>query len=452
MKKLFSLVLAVCVLAAPMAASAQPEIQINIGEYIQMGKYNDEPILWRCIDVDENGPLLFSDRILCRKAYDLRGVNASGSHVRRGRIYDNYWGDRYWEHAKLRFGYSNYWGDSNIRCWLNSAMPAGKVEWLCGNPPNEENADPVAVNPSFYDQEKGFLADGNFTQEERNLIKTVKLRSLLAECDAELATSGSAEAWEKIFNLYMTYSPGDNNYDDILAEELEERVFLLDIEQFWDLYQKSDVLGEYYDSSFEVEGIVYKDYALRSPMDTLAMVPTRRQQGAVMFATGRLGYGAEIHYKPAERTFGIRPAFYLDEENAQILSGSGTEEDPYIIGEKKKDGICVCLNGWELEFDVPPMLENDRTLVPMRAIFEALGAEVSWYPEDRTIVAVRGDTTVFMQVDDWYMAVNDEWIALDAPPRIVNDRTLIPLRAVAEAFGAQVGWDEATQTVTVELY
>ena len=49
------------------------------------------------------------------------------------------------------------------------------------------------------------------------------------------------------------------------------------------------------------------------------------------------------------------------------------------------------------------------------------------------------------------MAVNDEWIALDAPPRIVNDRTLIPLRAVAEALGAQVGWDEAEQTVTVEL-
>ena len=66
-------------------------------------------------------------------------------------------------------------------------------------------------------------------------------------------------------------------------------------------------------------------------------------------------------------------------------------------------------------------------------------------------MAVRGDTTVFMQADDWYMSVNDEWIALDAPPRIVNDRTLIPLRAVAEALGAQVGWDEAEQVVTVEL-
>ena len=144
----------------------------------------------------------------------------------------------------------------------------------------------------------------------------------------------------------------------------------------------------------------------------------------------------------------ISPAFYLNEATAQILSGSGTEEDPYVVDGKQ---IAVYVNGTELTLDVPPMLENDRTLVPMRAIFEALGAEVSWYPEDRTIVAVRGGTTVFMQVDDWYMSVNDEWIALDAPPRVVNDRTLIPLRAVAEAFGAQVGWDEEMQVVTVEV-
>ena len=130
-------------------------------------------------------------------------------------------------------------------------------------------------------------------------------------------------------------------------------------------------------------------------------------------------------------------------------------EGNYICMMLDNPLINVCGNVYPMEennYFFKPVIENDRTLVPMRAIFEALGAEVSWYPEDRTIVAVRGDTTVYMQMDDWYMSVNDEWIALDAPPRIVNDRTLIPLRAVAEAFGAQVGWDEATQTVTVELY
>ena len=129
-------------------------------------------------------------------------------------------------------------------------------------------------------------------------------------------------------------------------------------------------------------------------------------------------------------------------------------EGNYICMMLDNPLINVCGNVYPMEennYFFKPVIENDRTLVPMRAIFEALGAEVSWYPEDETIVAVRGDTTVYMQMDDWYMSVNDEWIALDAPPRIVNDRTLIPLRAGVEAFGAQVGWDEATQTVTVEL-
>lgn len=191
-------------------------------------------------------------------------------------------------------------------------------------------------------------------------------------------------------------------------------------------------------------------YFLRTPFP----LPTNPRDGVGgrFIIVGGVAHSRYTWYDKTSTIAGIRPAFYLDTARAEVVAGSGIKEDPFVLGERENaGGISVYVNGTELTLDVPPILENDRTLVPMRAIFEALGAEVSWYPEDETIVAVRGDTTVYMQVDDWYMSVNDEWIRLDAPPRIVNDRTLIPLRAVAEAFGAQVGWDEATQTVTVEL-
>ena len=441
----------------PAAASLQ------IGDYILLGKYYDRPILWRCIDVDENGPLMLSDRILCRKPFDINYFSElSGSHSRR---YDST------GLKNIHSSRSNYWGDSNIRSWLNSSAPAGEVIWLCGVPPiHDEDFDNVWWNG--YDDEKGFLADGNFTQSERNAIKEVTQKSLLDERDADVA-EGGYDAWGN--NLYVTPQYFiENQYDEIYYEYTTDKVFLLDIKQMWNLEQKRDLLGDDFidatptqeaiDNDEQEQSRISSGLSSRLSINTPCPYFLRTPWG-YPYPSGPIG---DIFYLSGDRMYyfvnekeeysttdagdnqGIRPAFYLNEATAQILSGSGTEEDPYVV-DGKKDSISVYVNGTELTLDVPPMLENDRTLVPMRAIFEALGAEVSWYPEDRTIVAVRGGTTVFMQVDDWYMSVNDEWIALDAPPRIVNDRTLIPLRAVAEAFGAQVGWDEATQTVTVEL-
>ncbi len=469
MKKLISLILAVCVLAAPMAASGADTEDttdvvyaaetFQIGDYILLGKYYDQPILWRCIDVDENGPLMLSDRILCRKPFDINYFSElSGSHSRR---YDST------GLKNIHSSRSNYWGDSNIRSWLNSSAPAGEVVWLCGVPPiHDEDFDNVWWNG--YDDEKGFLADGNFTQSERNAIKEVTQKSLLDERDAEVA-EGGYDDWGN--NLYVTPQYFiENQYDEIYYEYTTDKVFLLDIKQMWNLEQKRDLLGDDFIDATPTQEAIDNDEAeqsrISSGLSSRLSINTPcpyflRTPWGYPYPSGPIG---DIFYLSGDRMYyfvnekeeysttdagdnqGIRPAFYLNEATAQILSGSGTEEDPYVI-----DSISVYVNGTELTLDVPPMLENDRTLVPMRAIFEALGAEVSWDEESRTIVAVRGDTTVFMQVDDWYMSVNDEWIALDAPPRIVNDRTLIPLRAVAEALGAQVGWDEEMQTVTVEL-
>lgn len=111
--------------------------------------------------------------------------------------------------------------------------------------------------------------------------------------------------------------------------------------------------------------------------------------------------------------------------------------------------ISVLLNGEKLSFDTEPRVEEGRTLVPMRKIFESLGADVQWDGGTRTITASRDDTSVIMRVGDREMSVNGAAVTLDAEPRIENDRTLVPLRAVAESFGADVQWDGDTKTVTI---
>lgn len=108
----------------------------------------------------------------------------------------------------------------------------------------------------------------------------------------------------------------------------------------------------------------------------------------------------------------------------------------------------VVLNGQELAFDVPPVIEKGRTLVPLRVIFEALGVNVNWDDRTRTVTAAKGGTEIKLVIGGRAYK-NNQPVALDVPAKIVKGRTLVPLRFVSEALGAFVFWDGATQTVTI---
>lgn len=98
--------------------------------------------------------------------------------------------------------------------------------------------------------------------------------------------------------------------------------------------------------------------------------------------------------------------------------------------------------------DVAPFIENDRVLVPMRKIFEALGATVTWDDATQTVTGVKGDVTLELTVGG-AVYKNDVEVQIDVPAKLVNDRTMVPVRVVSEGLGATVAWDDATQTVTI---
>jgi len=93
---------------------------------------------------------------------------------------------------------------------------------------------------------------------------------------------------------------------------------------------------------------------------------------------------------------------------------------------------------------------NDRVLVPLRAIMEALGATVEWNSETETVVARKTGFEFSHQVGKWYAFANNKQIDLDVPSRVENGRTLVPVRMISESLGATVSWDEASRTVTVK--
>lgn len=116
------------------------------------------------------------------------------------------------------------------------------------------------------------------------------------------------------------------------------------------------------------------------------------------------------------------------------------------------DKVTVTFNGEKMDFDVDPIVENDRTLVPFRAIFEALGCAVTYidYGDGKPIVgAQRGNEYVALYINNTTMYVNGDEVTLDVAPKIVNDRTLVPLRAVSESLDCDVKWYDDTNTAAI---
>lgn len=109
--------------------------------------------------------------------------------------------------------------------------------------------------------------------------------------------------------------------------------------------------------------------------------------------------------------------------------------------------IKVYLDGEAMSFEVPPFIEQNRTMVPFRAIFEALGAVVQWDAETRTVTAVRDNLEIKLAIDGPAYK-NGKTISLDVPAKIVSSRTFVPLRFVSEALGGTVVWEDKTVTIT----
>lgn len=109
----------------------------------------------------------------------------------------------------------------------------------------------------------------------------------------------------------------------------------------------------------------------------------------------------------------------------------------------------VVIDGKAVTFEVAPVNDNGRLLVPLRAIFEQLGAKVDWDQATQTATAVKGDTKVVIAIGSLQPTVNGKAVPLQVAAKIVNGRTLAPLRFVGEAFGT-VDWDAATSTATMK--
>lgn len=120
-----------------------------------------------------------------------------------------------------------------------------------------------------------------------------------------------------------------------------------------------------------------------------------------------------------------------------------------VFSQDMKKEIGVYVDGLTVKFDVFPVNQNGRVLIPFRAIAEALNVKVDWKDSIKTVTASDADTSISLQIGNKTAFKNKEAIKLDVPPTIINGRTLIPIRFFSEAFGCNVAWDPAANSVKI---
>ena len=113
------------------------------------------------------------------------------------------------------------------------------------------------------------------------------------------------------------------------------------------------------------------------------------------------------------------------------------------------DGISVNIEGKPLTFETEPFIDDGTTFVPMRAIFSALGAEIEWDPDTRTVTSRKDGTEISLTIDSNIAVKNGVMRLLDKPPVIYNDFTMVPLRFVSESLNCAVYWDGNTSTIDI---
>lgn len=314
--------------------------ELKQGDYVQMGVYNDEPVMWRVMGNNEYGTYLITDKVISFKPFSGRGaVDGRDKAIWSKTVYDGatdrgLWGDPRWEY-------------SSLRVWLNSSDK--DVNYYGVIEPSSENLRNTTVYPkdggrykivtNAYDKEEGFLYE--FNPVERNAIATVTHKVLLNDFDKEDAAGGDTN-----HTFSLIYKDLDKLYDRCYYKMTTEKVFCPSIKELRDFFfisgvsiQAKPTLQAYErEESKENNRFGPNDYVrywLRTPEllgDSISRVKS-------VFNTSQNGYDI-LGLNPAQcvnesktslynQAVGVRPALYLKKDVG--LSGKGTLEKPYTL-------------------------------------------------------------------------------------------------------------------------
>lgn len=319
-----------------------------------------------------------------------------------------------------------------------------------------------------------------------------RILAMLLVITAVLSVSASADNYDKVKEI----DPMNNELFEIVGEVSEEEYFEVEYSVYTDsgalntqspyyhLYQglrdtekfpyNDGIKRDYYTytETFElmdVDGTITeetRDYRVSGLYDmngnciyTDPVLETSAMSGSYVYNLGYIVHtlvnwtadGNMLVNKIFQNTVINEKYEFFVSECTELLN-DGTfyfkyNEKYYKAQLKKPAIVTVFLDGKKIYFDQIPVIENGRTLVPVRAIFEAIGATIDWNGETQTVTATKDDIKISLTVNEKTATKNGEEITLEVPAKIISGRTLVPVRFVADCFGVKVDWDSVMKKV-----
>jgi len=276
---------------------AENTSEMDIGDYIQFGRYYNEPIQWRVININDDGSLmLLSEKILSLKPFDANGDLTDN----RGNT------------ERINFG-SNNWEKSNLREWLNSDSEI--VNYSCQIPDDSH----VNNGNNNYESEAGFLH--NFTNSEQDAIQPHTYKTILSSVDSNIYDGGS-----ELYTFDSNVEDVVQNFDQAYYKNVNDKVFLLDVKELHDYvfnrgyeHRRKPTKAAVAHSEYSISSDNYWYYWLRTPNPV--------SSSSTLF----ICYEGIVNFDSAfNGDHGLLPALNL-KSGISAVGGDGTEGNPYVV-------------------------------------------------------------------------------------------------------------------------
>ncbi len=159
----------------------------------------------------------------------------------------------------------------------------------------------------------------------------------------------------------------------------------------------------------------------------------------------------KTRFGPPEHALEKMPTEVRERIEDRLTAIEEFKNNPELAQERRNDPLedKVFVRGEKIKFDVPPVIEHGRTLIPVRAVTESLGATVEWDDEKKEVKIEKDDITIEMILGEKTVTVDDQEMKLEVPGNTRNGRTLVPLRFISEILGDDVTYHNDTGEIDI---